>query len=376
VSRKRNRDRNDERVTALKSTAVFDLPVGAEGKREAPTEFRVFPAGPFSTTKGIFMFTARSAADVMNAYAGRALPLMGDYEHQTDAESMGFAPMQAPASITEMTPEVRPNEHGQAELWVKDVKWTDRARAYLEAGEYRLFSPVFGHTPEGEITSLQRIALTNKPAMDGLMPLVAATQSDEDEDEETEMETCAKCQAMATELSEVKARLTALTDENTKLTAKLVSFDQWAQEEKKEHEQLTALTGQTDKTAILGAVTKAVADSKELVSLKAKVESERVAHLTAEYNSAATKAVADGRLPPAVKDTCDGIAKTDGIEKAMAFLTAFVGTDAAPAGARVTVLTDSKREPTGAVVLNELEIKFCHDSGISPEVFIKGKPRA
>ena len=372
VSRSK-RHRDDERVTTLKSTAVFDLPVGEDGKRKAPSEFRVFPAGPFSTTKGIFMFTGKSASDVMNAYAGRALPLMADYEHQTDAESFGFPPMEAPASATEMTPEIRPSDTGQPELWVKDVKWTDRAKAYLEAGEYRLFSPVFGHTPEGEITSLQRIALTNKPAMDGLQPLVAATQSEEDEDEETEMETCAKCQAMATELSEVKARLTALTDENSQLTAKLKSFDQWAQEEKKEHDALTALTGQADKAAILGAVTKAVADSKELVTLKAKVEADRVAHLTAEYNTAAESAVKDGRLPPAVKSKCDEIAKSDGIEKAMSFLTAFAGTAEAPAGARVTVLTDSKKEPAGTVVLSETEIKFCKDSGISPELYAKQK---
>ncbi len=249
----------------------------------------------------------------------------------------------------------------------------DRAKAYLEAGEYRLFSPVFGHTAEGEITSLQRIALTNKPAMDGLVPLVAATESEDDEEEENETMACTECTAKEGKIAELTAQLTTLTAENETLSAKLKSFDKWAEEEKKEHEQLTALTGQTDKAAIFGAITKAVADSKELINLKATVESERVARLTAEYNATADAAVKDGRLPPAVKAKCDEIAKTDGIEKAISFLTAFAGTADNPAASRVAVLSTATREPSGQVVLTEDEIKFCKTSGISPELYAKQK---
>lgn len=364
---------DSRRVTALKSTAVFDLPVGEDGKRVAPTEFRVFPAGPFTTTKGIFIFSPKSAQDVMTAHAARALPLMGDYEHQTDAESFGFPPMEAPASATEMTPEIRANAQGQPELWVKDVKWTDRAKSYLESGEYRLFSPVFGHTPDGEITSINRIALTNKPAMDGLVPLVAATEAEDDAQESDMKCTNTECVATATELSELKARCTALSTENEQLTAKLKTFDQWAQEEKKEHEQLTALTGQTDKAAILGVLTANAAAAKELTTLKATVESERVARLTAEYNTLAEGAVKEGRLPPAVRAKCDDIAKTDGIEKALSFLTAFAGSAANPVAPKVTVLSTVHQEPANQAVLTEEEVKFCKDAGIPVDRYVSGK---
>lgn len=348
-----------QKIAMLKSTAAFDLPADGDGKRIAPTEFRVFGAGPFQTTKGIFSFTQNSADQVMRAYAQRQLPLMGDYEHQTDAESMGLPPMESPASITEMTPEIRFNDAGHPELWVKDIKWTDKARAYLEAGEYRLFSPVFGHTPEGEITSLIRIALTNKPAMDGLQPLVAAKDVDNESDEEENdmaTEACAACTAKDQEIGKLTAQLTALSTEKEALTAKLKDFGAWAEEEKKEHEQLTALTGKKDKTEILAVLTAHKAQAEQFVALKASVDAEKIARLTAEYNTKADAAIKAGILPPATKTACDEIAKTDGIEKAMTFLSTFVDTNKDKP--LVTTLTAVKSEPAPTPGLTEQQLKI------------------
>lgn len=354
-----------EGVAVLSAYAAFDLPIGKDGKRSAPSEFCVFPAGPFTTTKGIFLFSARSAADVMAAYAARGLPLMGDYEHQTDAEVMGFPPMISPASITEMTPEVRPGPNGQPELWVRDVQWTDRARAMLESGEYRLFSPVFTHTPDGEITSLIRIALTNKPAIDGLQPLVAATIAEEEKPMGTE--TCAACAAKDQLLSELNAKLTALTAEKETLTAKLKEFGDWAEEEKKEHEMtataLTDVTGRKTLSEQLGVLAAHKAASAELATLKAQVEAANVAKLTAEYNGAADAAVRAGKLPPVMKSKLDQIAQDKGISEAMSFLSAFTST----ATSVVTLATSATDEPVSPGSFTTTQLEIAQRCGKSPE---------
>ena len=46
------------------------------------------------------------------------------------------------------------------------MEWTDRARAYIDAKEYRYLSPVFSHTKTGEVTRILRAALTNTPALE------------------------------------------------------------------------------------------------------------------------------------------------------------------------------------------------------------------
>ena len=81
-------------IAALTGHAAFGFPGVEEGKtRVAPTEFRVFPAGKFTTTKGDYFFTPRSAEAVIALYTSRGNPLKGDYEHQTDAVAMGFPPI-------------------------------------------------------------------------------------------------------------------------------------------------------------------------------------------------------------------------------------------------------------------------------------------
>ena len=142
-------------------------------QREAPDEFRIFHSGRNETDKGVFLFDDKAANAVMETYRQRAVPLMGDYEHQTANAQKNGQP--APASITEWTPEVRRDASGGPELWATNVKWTDRARAMLQAGEYRFFSPLFTYDEDRRPTWMINVALTNNPATHGLEPLVAAT---------------------------------------------------------------------------------------------------------------------------------------------------------------------------------------------------------
>jgi phage I-like protein len=48
---------------------------------EPPSEFRIFTAGKVETSKGTFLFDAKSAESVMAAYREHGTELMVDYDH-------------------------------------------------------------------------------------------------------------------------------------------------------------------------------------------------------------------------------------------------------------------------------------------------------
>lgn len=88
-------------------------------------------------------------------------PLVIDYEHQT--LSGGLAP--AAGWIKSLM------YRGEEGLWA-EVEWTPRAKQYLAGCEYRFLSPVFiRRTSDGRVVRLVNAALTNQPAIDGMVPL-------------------------------------------------------------------------------------------------------------------------------------------------------------------------------------------------------------
>ena len=132
--------------------------------REPPREFRIFPFGRVETTKGVFLFDARSATSVMERWREWGNRLFIDYEHGAlNPHNAGPAPAAGWFDL-----EVR--EDG---LWAVNVDWTPRAREMLAQGEYRYFSPAFEVDEEGRIIALINIALTNLPATKRMEPLVA-----------------------------------------------------------------------------------------------------------------------------------------------------------------------------------------------------------
>ena len=59
-----------------------------------------------------------------------------------------------------------------------DFEWLDKAKAHIEAKEYKYISPVFLYSKTGDVTALINVALTNTPALDQLpeAKLAAAAQ--------------------------------------------------------------------------------------------------------------------------------------------------------------------------------------------------------
>lgn len=309
--------------------------VGDDGARTAPSEFCVFRAGTTHTDKGDFLFDDEAAELVLSAYRLKGVPLMGDYEHQTLAQP----PIEAPASITEWVPEIRRNRAGGPELWATQVKWTERAKAYLTAGEYRMFSPAFLFDDKGRVTRLVNIALTNNPATHGQEPLVAATAGTERNDTMA-CELCGRTEAKMTAMAdEHRAHLKGLVEEHTRkigeLTAKLESFEQWAAEEEKEHggnltalssfhKEIATLTGQKTLAGSLGVLRAFKQGHEEATTLKATAAEAKAAALKTEFESTLDRAVTDGKIPPAQKPFWSDQAKQHGHEQGLAALKSFV----------------------------------------------------
>ena len=368
------RKREHERWVALAAYAVVAFEPAAEGqKRIAPSEFRLFSYGVNATMKGDFVFDERSAESTMAMYAKQGVPYMGDYEHM----SLVRPPIKAPASITEFVPQIRTDSTGKPELWATNVHWTDDAKAEVEAGHYRLYSPAFmpdrdadgNPTPDNHIDYLINVSLTNLPATYGLQPLVAASAAQTSEgdapmDEEKLKALSATLAAAEKEKEEFKALCQKMGATVLKLTGK--SFDDWAKEESDEHEakdeelkaltalsaKLTELTGKTDGKEALATVALALGQAQELVALKAKVESEHATALKTEFESLLSQAVTGGKLPPAgpvSKEFFVSLAADFGVEKALPMLRKAIP------DAPIVQLT-APREPNPSAAVSEAQI--------------------
>lgn len=128
----------------------------------------LLPAGRFAGRDGRGPWSLSDPAAVIEAsrrYAGnRLMPV--DYEHQTD-----YAPENGqPAPAAGWIKGLQARADG---IWGL-VNWTGPALARLGAKEYRYLSPVFNHTPAGQVTRILRAALTNNPALDQLTALARA----------------------------------------------------------------------------------------------------------------------------------------------------------------------------------------------------------
>lgn len=140
----------------------------------AASDLRILPAGTFRARDGRpkdapAWHIDRALADrVIARVAARNTRCVVDYEHQTlNAEQNG---QPAPAAGWFKALEWRdPAAHGDAGgLYATDMQWTARAKAMIDAGEYRYFSPVFAYDKTGAVMDVLMAAITNNPALDNI----------------------------------------------------------------------------------------------------------------------------------------------------------------------------------------------------------------
>ncbi|MEE9296417.1 MAG: phage protease [Phycisphaerae bacterium] len=135
---------------------------------EVPTRVRIAPWGEVKSTQGSFIVDEESARLVVEAFEEHGADLPIDYEHQTLGGPYSSPTGQAPAAGWIKRLESEPGEGIFAH-----VEWTAPALEQVAAKQYRYLSPVaLVRKSDRKLVGLHSVALTNKPAIVGMDPIV------------------------------------------------------------------------------------------------------------------------------------------------------------------------------------------------------------
>ncbi len=147
-------------VRPLRSTA---LPTDS-----VPEKVLLAPWGRVESSSGDFVVDEESALLVVAAFEEHATDLPIDYEHQTLGGEFASPSGQAPAAGWIKGISAEPGVGLLA-----DIEWTDQARDMLASREYRYLSPVaVVRKSDRKLAAIHSAALTNKPAIVGMKPIV------------------------------------------------------------------------------------------------------------------------------------------------------------------------------------------------------------
>lgn len=315
--------------TAHHPTAALTVPVclSQEGAAGLPAGLNVqlFPEGTFAARDGrpatmtggalaAWRMDADIAAAIIAAVASRETPLVIDYEHQSLNARQNGQP--APAAGWVESVAFVPGRGLFAA-----VSWTERARAYIEAGEYRFISPVFTFdATTGAVQALASAALTNTPALDG-MEAVAAVE--DPTTQETAMDellerlrwmlnlpVTATAGEVIAQLDKLKGMLAPGAEGEAAATADPVDLVALLTEQR---EQIATLTTQTTTPdpARFAPVAALTALQQSNTALQARVAELEAGHELAALTAEIDAALADGRLNKAVEPWARELAKTD-----------------------------------------------------------------
>lgn len=166
----------------LTASLAVQLP---QNPKELPTGYNIqlFPEGQFSASDGrpgnikdcetgAWLMDANIGPDIIADVDAREVRPVVDYEHQSIRTRENGQPAPAAGWIQSLA--YFPGKG----LFAK-VEWTDRARDLIKTGEYRYISPFFEFDNKtGAVRRLISAALTNTPALDGLMAVAATLDPD------------------------------------------------------------------------------------------------------------------------------------------------------------------------------------------------------
>lgn len=350
----------------------------------APLVLRLFRYGENASEKGVFVFNEVSAESVIAEYLAHGKALCFDYNHGMAYDNPTH---EQAVAAGEFTPGVVLDEAGKPELWAVDVKWTERARAFIEGHEYKFFSPLFEHQ-DGVVMRLINCALTNLPALNDLNTLMAASITASAE--ETQM-----LPEKEAEKEELKAALCIKEEELKALRAKLEAMEDEEEPEKIAaalsatragrtvtslaafRRQLLDVTGKSSDAAALGQVIGWKQDAAEVATVRADAEKREQASLSAKFEEVFVTAQKDGKLPPAEVEATK--AKVLGLSKSLS------GKDGITVGAveLATEMLSSRgkvvADPVGAgggghgTTLSAFQLKAAAALGVKPEMVAKYK---
>ena len=312
------------------------------------------PAQDFTPSDGRAMdvpawrINAATAQRVIAAFNAAQPPVI-DYEHQTLHKEANGQPAPAAGWM-----------HGLR--WIEgrglfaEAELTERARALVQSGEYRYFSPVFEYARgSGEVTRILMGALTNHPAIAG-------------------MEAVNLMAAASARFTTTPTTSTKESDDMNELLKKLLAA-LGLPEDASEEQALSAIKALTDKPAVAAAT--ATPDPAQYVPVAVVQELQtNLAALSASVHSRAVDdviapALGDGRLLPAEEAWARDTAKTPA---GLASLTSLLKVRQ-PIGALTGTQTGGKAPvpAAGAHGLTADELAVAAACGMTPEAYAKGK---
>lgn len=224
---------------------AFEL--SAPGEQSNRIDVQLLPAGDFRPRDGRqfepgqWHIDAAAAAQVIQAFRARANDPVVDYEHQTLTSEDNGRPAPAAGWIQDM-------QWREGQGLFATVELTDKAAAYIRAGEYRYVSPVFAYDrASGHVLAIDMAAITNNPALDGMQPLAlrAAAKFLSHDDEASRMKDLMKLIAGTFDLGDSPS-------EKEAVAALTAHFDALAEQAGNLRDAL-ALDGKTDHDAVLAA---------------------------------------------------------------------------------------------------------------------------
>lgn len=135
---------------------------------EVPTRVLIAPWGEVESTHGTFVLDAEAAAAAVEAFAAHGTDVPIDFEHQTLGGAYAAPDGRAPAAGWIKRLHVEPGVGLLA-----DIEWTGEARELLAGKQYRYLSPVAViRKADRKLAAIHSAALTNKPAIVGMRPIV------------------------------------------------------------------------------------------------------------------------------------------------------------------------------------------------------------
>lgn len=272
----------------LKKVAVPCITVCCDAS-DPPAKIMLIPYGEVKSTKGNFIFDDEAAQELLARYENKKNDLVIDYEHQT------LYNVQAPAAAW-----IKALEYRKGEGLFGVVEWTERGGSYVANKEYRYLSPVIMvRTSDHRAVALHSAALTNDPAIDGMIPLVAKNDlEDEMEDNMEFLKLLAQMLGLPETASEtdVAAAVKALLEKES------VSIN-------KELRDLLEVDDKADINAIKGKI---IAMKNPAGFVKVEKYQELQTQLAEKVkDELVTAALKDGKIAPAQKEWAETYALKD-----------------------------------------------------------------
>lgn len=334
------------------NTAIAVAACSGEINSQAPAEIKLIPAGEFKARDGrppglsSWRLDAGTAGAVIASAARAKGDFVIDYEHQTLHSEGNGQPAPAAGWFKEL--EWREGDG----LYAVDVRWTAKARALIEGGEYRYISPVFQYSKQtGVVTAVLMAALTNYPALDGHSDLAAMAaakfQSTTEDDMDRKKLIALLGLADGASDEQIEQAMTALT-------AKALAADH----KDAEIASLKAAGSRPDPALFVPVAT--------FEALKSEVAALKATQTVGEVDALISQGLKDGKLLPVQKDwarelgTANVAALKGYLEKTPAI--------AALSGSQ----TGGKTPPDdGTTALSADELAVCRNLGVSAEEYRK-----